>query len=302
MNSINGELVKNLREELSLSQEDFAEKISISTSTLYRIESNQSSIDVFRFLEIMRVFDKPMDDFFLLFLDSREYQEYHTYQAHHNNLFVNHKFAEFIKTIKNLKDNTIAANPYIQQRLAFASFLDTFFNREHKPGIFTRADLDEQYKIIGMTIKSFDEENIADYLLVGYETDLIIHLCMSLSHLKEHKRAISIIKALLNNRTLKAKKEMNKRDFSNICAQQYLAFSYLHAEMYSDALGVALETYWHCIRENELNFTISLLSTIAECYKRLNEEDMYYKSAHTRAYYCSLLFGLDYNVNKFQIL
>jgi len=296
MNSINGELVKNLRDQLNMSQEDFADKLSISTSTLYRIENNQSCIDVFRFLEIMRTFDKPMDDFFLLFLDSRGYLEYKDYQAYHNTLFVNYKFAEFLKGIKNLKDNTILDNPYIQQRLAFAKLLDHLFYRKNKPGIFNQADLNELYKIIDITIKDFDEEEVAGYLLVGYEIDLVTHLSTALSHLGEHKRAITLAKALLSNKTIKARRIMNNRDFSNICAQLYLAYSYFFAKMYNDALGVALETYWHCIRENEVSLTISLLSIIAECYKSLGEEEAYYKSSHTRAHYCSILFGYNQSV------
>jgi len=298
MNEVNGKLVKNLRESLHLSQEEFAEKISVSVSTLHRIEKNETHLDVFHFMDIMHTFDKSVDDFFLLFLDSNQYLEYKKYIGHET-LFTHKRLDGLPKNIK-LRDNSLVESPHAQLLVAYSKILDTVFYRESNPEVFTAQDLDNLYKAINITINGFNEQMVAGYLLTAVEIYVICDISKALSDTKQHERATNLAKALLSNKTIKARAEIDSSDYANIYVYANLIRRYSAAEMHSEALSYALNLPTHCIKENRLHGMDTFLSLLAECYKSAGEDELHYKSHFIRGYYLTALKGMDYSISAYR--
>ena len=305
MKTINGEVVKSLREALSLTQEEFAEEIAVSVRTLYRIENNKSHVDVFQYMDMLSIFEKPLEDFFLLFLDNKAYQVYKEFREYYNRYVRNYQFAEFLDNMAKLKDSAFINSPYIQQILAFAENGKKTYLRKKNAEVhqeahshFNLEDLQELTEALSITMKHFDESKVADYLLTAFEVDLINNIIIALSNVKEHESAVSLAKELIGNKTLIATKLMNKYDILSMSAQEVLGYSYYQAKMYHDALDVFLKCYRDRLKTNSLNFVVILLPVIAECYKHIGEEEFFYKSLMVRAYYCSILHGYDHFIDE----
>jgi len=288
MNKVNGELIKNLREELELSQEDFAEKISVSISTLYRMENNKSEIDVFQYMDILRMCDRNINDYFLLFWDSKEHQEYRQFMGNVTDYCNQQRFGEFVEIMKTLKDNDLINDPTVQQIIKYAEIRQTVSNRGDNEW-FNPQDLDEWYNAIAITKKDFDEEKVAGYLLNTCEVNVISALSMALSYAGQHEKAILLATNLVNNKSIKMRFQVNSSDYINNATQMFFIAAYENAKMYSDALHFAQNLIARCISTKSFISIDTVLGRAATNYKRTGEDELLYKTYFIRAYCCNLL-------------
>jgi len=286
MKTINGELIKNLREELGLSQESFAEKINVSVSTLHRMENNKSYVDVFQYADMLSIFNKSADDFNLLFLDTKEYYDYNMYRSAYN-YYTTLQFSKWDEIMAELSDSPLIRWPYIQQQLSLGKLLESVHFREANPSVFTAEDLDELYKVSEIALKDFDDATAASDLFYGSDFDVIMYFLKALSSLKEHKRAICICKALVDNKHI----QTNLQIYTLM--QIILVNMYYAAEMYSDAYDMAIKCYRRNIKDNMLINVGFLLKVIAICHKKMGNDELYYKSTMQQAYYIYALLGID---------
>ena len=295
MKAVSGVLIKELRQELNLSQELFAEKVAISTRHLSRIENNKVDIDVFYFINIMNIFEKSMADFWLLFLDSNEYRRYEMYD-HLLYSFSKENWADFNTTISELKEDSMLDSPHIKQILAYAEIIKAETSRGSSLQDFNAYDLEKMYNAIKITIPDFEEENVSEYLLTQNEIYLIGDICDALAGLKQHKRAIKLAKALSKNKSIKARLSEDKGDYGYIYAVGSLIACYESAKMYNEALDEAIKLHKYCVKENELTSIDVYLESIASSYKSLGEEESFYKSYLIRSYHWAVLRGYERNI------
>jgi len=290
MKTINGELVKNLREELNLSQEDFADKIAVSVRTLYRIENNKTNFDVFQYIDILRIFNKSVEDYFLLFWDSKEHQEYVQYREKRKS-FIQNEYGKFLDSMA--ETTGVMDDPYVQQVMAFAKIHKTVQDRGDNIH-FNPDDLDDWYNAIAITIKDFDEEKVAEYLLVIVETYIIAGIARVLSNTGHHERAIKLINALENNKTIKIKsKTLNILDREIAYVQATSIKVYKAAGMHEEFLGQAQKLIRHRINTGNTMSIDAPLMDSAIAYKNMGEDEFMYKTYFIRAYYCNLLQGAN---------
>jgi len=289
MMGISGDIVKNLRKQLNLTQEVFAEKISMSTSTLYRIENNKAEMDMLEYMNILRTFDMPLDDFFLMFLDNQEYQEYKIYMKAYT-FFSSLNFSQWQEEISKLKKSLLMDNKYVQLHLAYGRAFASIYSRTTNPGTYTMDDLEAFLKAIRITINDFDEAKITDYLLEPREFTVLREIVVGLLENSQYERAINICNALLNNESIK-----NRKDFL-IAADVHLVDAYYRMGMYSNALNMALETYALCLDGGIYANIPAALIFAAVSSKKLGEDEQIYRMYITRAYYFIVLQGINVSI------
>lgn len=69
--AIIGERIRKSRKELSMTQEEFAERIGVSVGYINQIETGKKCFNLKRFNEIITIFDKPLS----YFVDGTETKE-----------------------------------------------------------------------------------------------------------------------------------------------------------------------------------------------------------------------------------
>ena len=74
------DLVKKLRKDMNLSQEEMANRLYITQKKLSRLENGEVKIDIWEFSEMMTTLGYPSADFWLLYLDTDEYNAYEIYR------------------------------------------------------------------------------------------------------------------------------------------------------------------------------------------------------------------------------
>ena len=288
MNAINGQLIKALREELNLSQEEFAEKISASVSTVHRLENNKTDIDVFEFMDILNIFGKSLEDYLLLFMGNEAHQEYMMYHQKLQSYFYSMRYGDFIDSMAELQESGLMQTPYVQQMLAYAKICKTVIDREGHQLIVGQEDIEALHQAMRITIKDFDEEKVSEYLLTTLEIYIIYHISKAYSRMEQHEKAIKLAKDLLHNKTFKNAAFFNNPLASIRFAQSSLLEAYFQAEMYDEFLRYAHECSAYQLKAGELFNLATILGHVAAGYKFTNEDEVYYKTQHIRA--CCLQF------------
>jgi len=77
---VNVELIKRLRSEMNISQENMAEKLHKSIRQYQRIENGEKPINIWEFTTMMELVGYPTSDLWLLYLETEEYEGYKLYK------------------------------------------------------------------------------------------------------------------------------------------------------------------------------------------------------------------------------
>jgi len=289
-----GELVRSLRKKLNLSQEKFAEEVSISTRQLSRIETGQADISILDILDMMEVFNMPMADLKMLYLESQELYWYRILSDAYK-YRQNRDAAAFYETFSILEGSPLWDSPYVQQIHAFvklreAELLKTLeLESFNDPSRFNKDDVQRWQDTISITIKDFDYEKVSEYLLTRDEVYTISGLCDALSCVGAHEKAISLAQSLINNKSVKARFAMDSSDYLYAYAMFDLTHAYWMAGMYNEAFDMATKALRHCINENLLSSMCYINRQFAEASKMLGEEESLYMPYFMRAYHLAVL-------------
>ncbi|MCL2285574.1 MAG: helix-turn-helix domain-containing protein [Firmicutes bacterium] len=194
MKSNVGEIIKNLRKSLNISQEELASRLYMDRSKLSRIESGESSITVIEFLTAFSVLGFPTEDFWIAYLTWDEFKGYRLYR----------KIREFLKRddvdkirdiLPPFKENPLSKQSFMYQ---FVTFLDILLNTN----LSDSQKIGELHNALKYSIQDFAYEKICEYrfnfseLLIVYE----IAMAHSRSEKTEHQeKAIEILTSIAEN-------------------------------------------------------------------------------------------------------
>jgi transcriptional regulator with XRE-family HTH domain len=305
MNIQIGGRIKELRKELGLSQEEFAEKISISVRHLSRLENNQINVDISSLMNIMDALGESIDNFGPLFVDSKEFHQYDA-SININKLGLERKWDAFDKAISKA-DTGLLDNPRIGQVLAYFDAARKLESVGGPTPTFTKDDLEKLYDIMRMSKKDFAEERVSEYLLTPLESWIINDMCIALSCIGEPERAINLAKALVDNKSVKARYAEVESDSLYHQSVLYLAEVYQKLQMPVEALSLLTKFHRDCIgKNNTLVNSGYCLSAIALLYGEMGENEAIIKPYAIRAYHWLVMMGfLDYSIwfkNEFKRL
>jgi len=282
MKTNSAEIIKLMRKEMGLCQEEMAAQLFISVRQLARIEAGEAGMDIWQFITTVELLGSPSEDFWLLYLDSAEYASYRDYRRLKRQLG-NNDWSQAKKIVAQLEKSTLIKQPVVKQYVAYVkiSLEMTQFHAE-RLGAFTNA--------MFMSKPNFDESKISEYRMTYNEINIALGIAECLAHLGEHDRAIAIIKSLLEGRD---NNKVSEEDSAFISPALHFMLSGLlsHAGRYKEALKACENAVEVCRAYNNLNRIPEMLYGMADCYYKLGEEEHIYKTYLVRAYHAAYGIG-----------
>ncbi|MCL2854520.1 MAG: helix-turn-helix domain-containing protein [Defluviitaleaceae bacterium] len=114
-----GKMVKKLRSEMGMNQEELAGRLFMSNKRLSRIETDKAKVDVWQAIKILELAGQSFEDFWLMPLDSSDYDGYLIYRNLRKSLRDNNN-AEAESFLEQFKKSPISKEPFAQQTIAWA--------------------------------------------------------------------------------------------------------------------------------------------------------------------------------------
>ena len=280
------EIIKNLRNELKLSQEDFAELINKSTRQLSRIENDKADLHILDIVDIMIKCGKTTSDLSSLVLESKDYSLFRQF-TNATRAYTNARdWERFDEAIAQLGERYGKDHPFIGLLKARAEqHADDHMEINKAVALYTDA--------LPKSIEGFSEENVENYLLRGFDLFFIGEMAELMRLAGDTDKALQICQALLNNKSLKSQQKNNGGTYYPYLTYQYLN-ACLAAGMYNEALTEATKLHSYLIQNNQLLYISHCLRIMAESYFALGEDASMYKLSSLRAYHWAPILGLQW--------
>jgi len=282
MKTNSADIIKSMRKEMGLSQEDMAEQLFISVRQLARIEAGEAGMDVWQFVTTLELLGSPTEDFWLLYLDSGEYASYRDYKRL-KRLLDDGDIAGVNDIVAKLEKGALIKQPVVKQ---FVEYLKTVI----KKNIHPVEKVDALYKVMAMSKPHFEEDKISEYRMTYNEITIALGMTEYLTFLGEHDRAISIIQSMINSReSARASEEDKALLFPSLFFS--LSRALKKAGKYKEALKASSSAIETCREYNNLKWIPEMLFFMADCYHKLGEEEHIYKTQLVRAYHVAYGIG-----------
>lgn len=277
-----GKLIKQIRKNLGMSQEELAHKLHMDQRTLSRIERGEKKLDILEFMSMMELLGLPSENFWLLYLESEEYEGYKIYR-HLKRLMGDNLVDEAMDTLTQLEKNSISQKSIMQQYILFAKIaLDK--EMTHQDAI------SGLQKAIEMSILDFSSDKIANYHLTHVEINIITEMANRHDDFGDFDKALKILKDLVDNRENFKASEEGKAIFLpplifNLCNLL------LKAEMYNQSLKYCNLAIEASRKYNNPRILPQAIYNLAKCMKMTGEEKRIYEILLIRAFNCAHALG-----------
>jgi len=203
-------IIKDLRNHLGLSQEEFAEKIGKSPRHLSRIENDQADIHILELVDILQKHGNTGQEASVstLAVSSNSYQHYANFVSvlQHRS---NSDWDGYNTAMGKLEDEWKSGHPYLEafkaHNLIRKHDKDPNRNTENEEA-HNKKNVSDLLAAISISIKDFDVKNIKDYLLSTQEFHILVDLGNALMALGQYEEAIGICDGLLSNKVTLGKK------------------------------------------------------------------------------------------------
>ena len=166
MKTNSADIIKSIRKEIGLNQEEMAEQLFISVRQLARIESGEAGMDVWQFITTLELLGSPTEDFWLLYLDSAEYTSYRDYKSLKRKVNSDDwsGISDIIATIEN---GNLAKQPIVKQFVSYAKIASEMT-------IPSTEIINSLLKSMYMSKPDFDESRISEYRMTYNEINIAL--------------------------------------------------------------------------------------------------------------------------------
>jgi len=279
---INHELIKKMRRELKFSQEEMAAKLFMSTRQLSRIENGQSDLDLLPFFSILGLLGYHTEDFWLIYLDTKEYEDYKQYREL-KKLLNQQQFEKAHIKLQELEQSSLSKYKFMEQYFAYAKArVDPALSFDERLAMLQNA--------IKLSIKDFDEAKIRNYRLTFPEMLIVYEIACAYQVQGSLEEAIELTLALTEVLDDARISEEDKGNFVPVLFLN-LAWFYGLAGDYQKGLKFAHQA-WDAEKEyRNFRFTHLSLYNIAKCQFHLGEEEQFYQPFLLRAYHFACAIG-----------
>jgi len=282
MKTNSAEIIKSMRKEMGLSQEEMAEQLFISVRQLARIESGEAGMDVWQFITTLELLGTPSEDFWLLYLDSAEYASYRDYKRLKRQLSKG-DWSEAKDIIADIEKSPLVKQPIVKQ---FVLYVKTALDMKEP----SNETMDDFLKAMRMSKPNFDESKISEYRMSYNEISIALDMAACLSVFKEYDRAIILVQSMLDGRE---NSKVSEEDKAALFPSLFYALASLlrSAGKYKEALGACEKAVEACREYNNLKRIPEMLFCMADCYHKLGEEEHIYKTHLVRSYHVAYGIG-----------
>ena len=282
MKTNSAEIIKAMRKEMGLSQEEMAEQLFISVRQLARIESGEAGMDVWQFITTLELLGAPTEDFWLLYLDSGEYASYRDYKRLKRQLS-NGDWSEVKTIIADIEKNLLIKQPVVKQFVAHLNAVtgSTKLSIEM---------MDALHKAMIMSKPHFEEEKISEYRMTYNEISIALSMAQCLAALGEHDRAVAMVQSIINSRE---SAKVSEEDKAVLFPELYFSLSRIlwNIGKHKEALRTCENAIDISREYNNLRRVPEILFCIADCHYKLGEEEHIYKTHLVRAYHVAYGIG-----------
>ena len=277
-----GELIKNLRKNMGVSQKELAEKLFISQRKLSRIETGEGNINMMEFLTAFSILGFSIDDFWVIYLDNEEFQGYKLYKTI-NRLLRNGDIDAIKHILPSFKENPLTKQPLIAQ---FQSLICLMVDNK----IEENEKLVALYSVLRQTIDDFDDEKIKTYCFSYNEIMAINEIALSYDRLGKRDKAIKLLAGTIDNidnsRTSKGEKEVF---LPKILVDLYKLL--MDAGEYKRAAAICKSTLKMGERYHNLHFFPEAVYSLGVCYQKMGKDNEEYLPLWVRAYHAARGIG-----------
>jgi len=282
MKTNGADIIKLMRKEMGLSQEEMADQLFISVRQLARIEAGEADMGVWQFITTLELLGSPTEDFWLLHLDSGEYASYRDYKRLKRQLS-NDDWSEAKDIITDIEKGPLIKQPIVKQ---FVSYVRAVIGVT-EPSAET---IDNLLKAIFISKPNFEESKISEYRMSYNEIHIALSIAGCLIAMDEHDRAISIVQSMINGRE---SNRVSEEDRATLFPSLYFTLSRAlrGASRYKEALRACDNAVEACREYNNLRSIPEILYCMADCYHNLGEEKHIIKTHLVRAYHMAYAVG-----------
>lgn len=286
--NINGKMLKKIRNEMGMNQVKFAEVLHIEQRTLSRLENNERGMSIWEFVNFMEMLGMSSSDFWMLYLDTEEYEGYRLYKKVRRFLDQD-RMEESKLLLSDLEKSSIAKNEFVKQSISHMRIIvDNYYDREAGEEVDLEETLRNLYGLL--KIDDFDESKLMTRPLNLTELNILNHIAAVYFFMNNNSRAIEVLQALYERRGLfQITEEDNVKSWPLIVTN---LSSFLIAEArYDESLELLNEALEFCRESEEMWLIPDVLLNMAKVYKLLEEDVDVYKPLLVRAYHCAHAIG-----------
>jgi len=281
-----GELIKNLRREIGVSQEELADRLYMNQRSLSRIETGETEIDVWRFMSFMELLGMPTEDFWLMYLDTQEYDDYRMYKQIKNLLWKGElaETKELVEEFENrIEGNKLSKHGFVRQFIAYVkTATDETISDEQA--------IENLIEAMCICRPNFDESKVAEYHLTYNEINILGAIAVRASKIGNIEQSINLYKALIDNReNIKASDEDMWGVIPNLMSGLTTLLG--RAKRYKESLDYCNKALEASRKSGYLLTLPGILVNMASGYQLIGEPKEVYLTYLYRAYQCALAFG-----------
>jgi transcriptional regulator with XRE-family HTH domain len=277
-----GTLIKKIRGDLGLNQEEMADRLFINSRQLSRIETGEAKFDIWQLMSTLETLGYPSEDFWLVYLDSDDYDGYRIYRELRAALR-DDDAKKASELLGSLQQNSVSEKPIVRQIIAWVEIkLNNDLSHED--------ELEELYKVLRMSKKNFEESKISEYKLNYTEIRILMAIAACCVYLEDKERAINIFESLVKSREKSRTSEEDRAIFFPVLLFN-LSNLYGQAERVKESLKACEQGLAISKEYNNFRFVPRLLHNMASGLRLSGEEEQIYKPLLVRAYHCAYAMG-----------
>jgi transcriptional regulator with XRE-family HTH domain len=295
-----GQMIKKLRKDMGLTQAELAGRLLISQRHVARLESNETRLDVWQFVALTEIMGQRTEDFWLLYLDTEEYEHYIMFKR--LKLILRNKGSEneVAELVSKLKDGALGEKPLLKQFLRFAEIEIGHLAEPavKETGLRNSAENPEDMLakldgVLRMSIPDFDESQVHTYRLTYNERAIIAKMANVLRMTGEIDKAIGLAAALVDN---VENSNMSHEDIAATLPNGLinLATMYGMANRIDECLACNERLISVCREYKTYRFIPQALQNKANCLYLTGKGESDYKPLLLEAYYSAKAMGDDY--------
>jgi len=267
---------------MNITQEELANKLFISQRTLSNIENGTAALSIMDFLTAFQVLGLQTEDFWIVFLNTTEFEGYLQYKRMRH-LLASEDIDELRSIFPSISQNILAKRPLISQ---FLSFVRVVIDSE-MPNDKRLATL---YGILEQSIKHFKDKKMSECRLNYNQVLIINELALVYARLGQPGEAIALLDGIVQNiDNLRTTAEENSlllpKPHIDLAALLVKAGEYEKAaEVCESALELVKEyMIWRCGPEVTYHLGV--------CYQKMNKHKQEYMPLLAMAYHSAKGIG-----------
>jgi len=274
MKANGGELIKNLRKNMGVSQEELAKKLFMSQQKLSRIEMGELELDIVEFITAFATLGFETDDFWIVHLNPEEFEGYAQY-LEIRRLIKNDKVDKIRDLFPCLSKNPLMQRSFMSQ---FLSFVSVIIDEKME----TYKKLKMLYNALKLSIKDFEDKKIAQYCLTYCEILIISEISRLYAKQEAYDRAIILLNGMMENVD---NFRITPKERRLVLPEPLIYLYELLMEIgeYERAAEICEKALAHCVTFLDLKFAPHVAYTLGLCYQKMGRDG--YMPLFTQAYH-----------------